>query len=222
MRNRIAVAVAVAVSILLGAVVVAPTLTGDVLAGIGALGFFGSFALMFWSRFRWRIAGSVLGAGVALMVAGNAIVPADVREARAEERDAREAERAERDREAREQERLAEAERWANRDPRVHRETSFPDAVDRFLQPEAVSDMTLGVIAYHNDLHVTVNRDTSAIIDGAGCDEQREFAATLWQRWIASVPESASTGTGVTVKSYTGRTLASAAEGIAGARFHCE
>ena len=98
MRNRIAVAVAVAVSILLGAVVVAPTLTGDVLAGIGALGFFGSFALMFWSRFRWRIAGSVLGAGVALMVAGNAIVPADVREARAEERDAREAERAERDR----------------------------------------------------------------------------------------------------------------------------
>ena len=83
--------------------------------------------------------------------------------------------------------------------------------------------MTLGVIAYHRrstrhgqPRHVGNHRR------GRGATSKREFAATLWQRWIASVPESASTGTGVTVKSYTGRTLASAAEGIAGARFHCE
>ena len=48
--------------------------------------------------------------------------------------------------------------------------------------------------------------------------EQRDFAAGIWLRWSRM---GVGSGAGVTVKSYTGRILASAEEGLTGPRFHC-
>ena len=68
---------------------------------------------------------------------------------------------------------------------------------------------------------VSVDADATAFIASTTCDQQRDLAAALWAEWreLGDVP---ATGTGVTIKSYTGRTLASAEQGLTGARFHCE
>ena len=55
-------------------------------------------------------------------------------------------------------------------------------------------------------------------LDSAGCDVQRDYAASLWLRWNDM---GVGPGAGVTIKSYTGRVLASAEQGFSGPRFHC-
>ena len=53
----------------------------------------------------------------------------------------------------------------------------------------------------------------TAVLANATCDEQRDFAASLWLRWSRM---GVGRGAGVTLKSYTGRVLASAEEGLTG------
>ena len=62
------------------------------------------------------------------------------------------------------------------------------------------------------------NRQATIVLDSAGCDVQRDYAASLWLRWNDM---GVGPGAGVTVKSYTGRVLASAEQGFGGPRFHC-
>ena len=48
--------------------------------------------------------------------------------------------------------------------------------------------------------------------------EQRDFAASLYLRWSEM---GVGSGAGVTIKSYTGRVIASAEMRFSGASFHC-
>lgn len=68
-------------------------------------------------------------------------------------------------------------------------------------------------------MEIWVNRDFSVVLDIASCDQQRDFAASVWLRWAEMVNQA---GADVTIKSYTGRVLASAGRGLLGPRFHCE
>ena len=63
-------------------------------------------------------------------------------------------------------------------------------------------------------------RDATVLIESRTCDQQRDFAASLWNTW-SEMLEVPSAGAGVEIKSYTGRTIASAEQGFRGAQFHC-
>ena len=106
-------------------------------------------------------------------------------------------------------------------DPRVHDESSFRPEVQRLLRNDGLRVVATAARAFHNDVEVWVNEDATALIGSTTCDQQRDFAASLWAEWreLGDVPP---TGAGVTSKSYTGRTLASAEQGFTGAQFHCE
>ena len=73
-------------------------------------------------------------------------------------------------------------------------------------------------VAFHNDVEIWLNRQATIVLDSAGCDVQRDYAASLWLRWNDM---GVGPGAGVTIKSYTGRILASAEQGFSGPRFHC-
>ena len=90
-----------------------------------------------------------------------------------------------------------------------------------FCRTEALRLVATVARAFHNDVEVWVNEDATALIGSTTCDQQRDFAASLWAEWrdLGDVPAS---GAGVTIKSYTGRTLASAEQGFSGAQFHCD
>lgn len=106
-------------------------------------------------------------------------------------------------------------------DPRVHDESSFRPEVQRLLRNDGLRLVATAARAFHNDVEVWVNEDATALIGSTTCDQQRDFAASLWAEWreLGDVPP---TGAGVTIKSYTGRTLASAEQGLTGAQFHCD
>ena len=104
-------------------------------------------------------------------------------------------------------------------DRRIHPDSAFPDLVAELLQRPPLDTAAIGARAYHNDLEITVARPIMEIIDAASCEDQRQFAAGIQMAW-ASMGVGA--GAGVTVRSSTGRELASAEQGVFGPRFHCE
>lgn len=110
--------------------------------------------------------------------------------------------------------------RAAQRDPRVHAESSFPSEVEQLIESGGLDDVATRARAYHNDVEIWVNRQATALIESRTCDQQRDYAASLWITWsqMSGVPAS---GAGVTIKSYTGRVIASAEQGSTGPRFHC-
>ena len=55
-------------------------------------------------------------------------------------------------------------------------------------------------------VEIWINRDATVFLDSKTCDQQRDFAASIWMVWSEMVPRN---GAGVTIKSYTGRVLAS-------------
>ena len=105
-------------------------------------------------------------------------------------------------------------------DPRVHADSSFRPEVQRLLQNDGLRLVATAARAFHNDVEVWVDADATAFLASTTCDQQRDLAAALWTEWreLGDVPP---TGAGVTIKSSTGRTLASAEQGLGGARFHC-
>ena len=104
-------------------------------------------------------------------------------------------------------------------DPRIHADSSFKREVGRMLRDTSLGGVATSARAFHNDVEFTVNRDATALLSATSCDQQRDFAASLWIEWNEM---GVGAGAGVTIKSYTGRVLASIEEGFTGARFHCE
>ena len=74
-------------------------------------------------------------------------------------------------------------------------------------------------IAHHNDVELWVNQEASALLGAISCDQQRDYAASIWMKWSKM---DVGKGAGVTIKSYTGRVLASAETGFTGPKFHCQ
>ena len=102
--------------------------------------------------------------------------------------------------------------------PEVDSGSSFRSEVRRLVAVPPLSRFATRAIALHNDVEVWVNRQLTGIIGAASCDEQRDFVAAIWLRWNEM---GVGRGAGVTIKSYTGRVIASAEEGFTGPRFHC-
>lgn len=100
----------------------------------------------------------------------------------------------------------------------VHAQSSFKSEVRRLISIPPLDTVTTSARSFHNDVEIWVNRQMTLVIDAASCDEQRDFAAALWLRWSEM---GVGPGAGVTIKSYTGRVIASAEEGFTGPRFHC-
>ena len=96
----------------------------------------------------------------------------------------------------------------------IHPESSFRPEVRRLLAGEPA----LSARAYHNDLEIWVKQELTAVLGALNCDRQRDYAASIWLRWNDM---GVGAGAGVTIKSYTGRTLASAEQGFSGPQFHC-
>ena len=103
--------------------------------------------------------------------------------------------------------------------PTVDAGSSNRDEVRRLVEHSQLVDVATRAVAYGNDVEIWVNRDFSVVLDAASCDQQRDFAASVWLRWAKMVDQA---GADVTIKSYTGRVLASAGRGLLGPRFHCE
>ena len=104
-------------------------------------------------------------------------------------------------------------------DERVHPESDFQAKVQRLIQQRPLGGDTTEARAFHNDLTLTVNRETSALLASTTCDQQRDLAASVWLKWSEM---DVGRGAGVTIQSYTGRILASAEEGFTGPQFHCD
>ena len=106
-------------------------------------------------------------------------------------------------------------------DPRVHADSSFRPEVQQLLQTEGIKLVATSARAFHNDVEISVDGTAVAFFASITCAEQRDFVAALWLQWseLGDVP---SAGSGVTITSETGRTLASAEQGLGGAQFHCE
>lgn len=100
----------------------------------------------------------------------------------------------------------------------VHADSAFRSEVNRMISSGPLAGHVTSARAFHNDLEVWVDAELTAILGAFSCDQQRDYAASLWQRWSGM---GVGAGAGVEIKSYTGRTLASAEEGFTGARFHC-
>ena len=106
----------------------------------------------------------------------------------------------------------------AQRGDLVHSDSSFRSEVRRLIARPPLDTVTMSARSFHNDVEIWVNRNMTLVIDAASCDEQRDFAASLWLRWSEM---DVGSGAGVTIKSYTGRVIASAEQGFSGPRFHC-
>ena len=103
--------------------------------------------------------------------------------------------------------------------PRVETgNTPFGSELRQLVSQPPLSTHATRAVAYHNDAEIWVNRELTLVVGAASCDEQRDFAAALWLRWSEM---GVGPGAGVTIKSYTGRVIASAEEGFTGPRFHC-
>ena len=106
-------------------------------------------------------------------------------------------------------------------DPRIHADSSLRHQVQRLIkEDEALDGVVTSARAYYNDVELWVNREASDFLGALSCDQQRDYAASHWLKW--SKMKGVAAGSGVTIKSYTGRVLASAEEGFTGPRFHCE
>ena len=101
---------------------------------------------------------------------------------------------------------------------RVAPDSSFRSEVRRLLMVQPLVSMATRAVAYHNDVEIWVNETLTEMLAAQTCDQQRDFAADIWLRWSGM---GVGAGAGVTVKSSTGRVLASAEEGFTGPRFHC-
>ena len=207
MRTRRAVVVGVgALGVVLTAAVLAPQTTGAVIAAFSVVVFF--IALIGLSRPEWvrlpNRAASVWVWAVAfgLLVAGSTLMAppdGDVVRSDAPRRSVS-----------------------ANvTDPRVHAESSFRPEVQQLLRNDGLRLVATAARAFHNDVEIAVNPDATDLIASTTCDQQRDLAAALWAEWreLGDVPPA---GAGVTIKSDTGRTLASAEQGLTGAQFHCD
>ena len=66
----------------------------------------------------------------------------------------------------------------------IHPDSSFRSEVQRILTgaPELAARAT-SARAYHNDLEIWVNRELTAAIGALNCDQQRDYAASIWLRW---------------------------------------
>lgn len=100
----------------------------------------------------------------------------------------------------------------------VHADSSFRSEVNRLIGSPPLAGHVTRAQAFHNDLEVWVDAELTGILGLFSCDQQRNYAASLWQRWSGM---GVGAGAGIEIKSYTGRTIASAEEGFTGARFHC-
>ena len=96
--------------------------------------------------------------------------------------------------------------------------TPYGSELRRLISDSALRSNATRAAAFHNDVEIWLNRQATIVLDSAGCDVQRDYAASLWLRWNDM---GVGPGAGVTVKSYTGRVLASAEQGFGGPRFHC-
>ena len=96
--------------------------------------------------------------------------------------------------------------------------TPYGSELRRLVSDSALRSNATRAVAYHNDAEIWLNRQASIVLDSAGCDVQRDYAASLWLRWSEM---GVGPGAGTTVKSYTGRILASAEQSFSGPRFHC-
>ena len=107
----------------------------------------------------------------------------------------------------------------AQADARVHPQSGFRAEVAQIIKAGGLDSVALAAYSIHNDLEVWVDRAGTMVLDAISCDQQRNYAADLWGQWSELVEPA---GASVTVKSYTGRVLASAEYGWRGARYHCE
>ena len=96
--------------------------------------------------------------------------------------------------------------------------TPYGSELRRLVSDSALQSNATRAVAFHNDVEIWLNQPATIVLDSAGCDVQRDYAASLWLRWNDM---GVGPGAGVTVKSYTGRVLASAEQGFSGPRFHC-
>ena len=96
--------------------------------------------------------------------------------------------------------------------------TPYGSELRRLVSDSALRSNATRATAFHNDVEIWLNRQATIVLDSAGCDVQRDYAASLWLRWNDM---GVGPGAGITIKSYTGRVLASAEQGFSGPRFHC-
>ena len=104
-------------------------------------------------------------------------------------------------------------------DSRVHPESAFPESVAVLIAEGALAESVTQARAYHNDLELTLSAAASDVLAAASCDQQRDYAASQWLKWNKL---DVGRGSGITLKSSTGRVLASVEEGFTGPNFHCD
>ena len=96
--------------------------------------------------------------------------------------------------------------------------TPYGSELRRLVSDSVLRSNATRAVAYHNDVEIWLNRQATIVLDSAGCDVQRDYAASIWLRWNDM---GVGSGAGITIKSYTGRILASAEQSFSGPRFHC-
>ena len=104
-------------------------------------------------------------------------------------------------------------------DRRVHPESAFPESVAVLIAEGALAESVTQARAYHNDLELTLSAAASDVLAAASCDQQRDYVASQWLKWNKL---DVGRGSGITLKSSTGRVLASVEEGFTGPQFHCD
>ena len=104
-------------------------------------------------------------------------------------------------------------------DSRVHPESAFPESVAVLIAEGALAESVTQARAYHNDLELTLSAAASDVLAAASCDQQRDYVASQWLKWNKL---DVGRGSGITLKSSTGRVLASVEEGFTGPQFHCD
>ena len=61
--------------------------------------------------------------------------------------------------------------------------TAYGAELRRLFSGSALQSNATRAVAYHNDVEVWLNRQATIVLDSAGCDVQRDYAASLWLRW---------------------------------------
>ena len=101
---------------------------------------------------------------------------------------------------------------------RIDARSSHRAEVRRLVTHPQLADVATRAVARGNDVEIWVSALFSVVVDYASCEEQRDFAASIWLRWSEMVDPD---GADVILKSDTGVVLASAGRGLSGPRFHC-
>ena len=105
-------------------------------------------------------------------------------------------------------------------DSRVEAGSEFQREITRLIQHENLDEFVLRAVVYFNDAEIFVNEDMTTVLGRASCDEQRAFVAGLYTLWAGM---DTGPGAGITIKSYTGRVLASADPTVfSGLEYHCD